>query len=51
MVMESRIGDGPYPGVVLIAHAPGWDEYYREFSRRFAEHGFVVIAQHDEQMR
>jgi carboxymethylenebutenolidase len=37
-------GDGPYPGVVLIAHAPGWDEYYREFSRRFAEHGFVAIA-------
>jgi len=37
-------GAGPYPGVVLINHAPGWDEYYREFSRRFAEHGFIAIA-------
>jgi len=37
-------GAGPYPGVVLINHAPGWDEYYREWSRRFAEHGFVAIA-------
>jgi len=37
-------GAGPYPGVVLICHAPGWDEYYREFSRRFAEHGFIAIA-------
>jgi len=37
-------GPGPYPGVVLITHAPGWDEFYREFSRRFAEHGFIAIA-------
>jgi carboxymethylenebutenolidase len=37
-------GPGPYPGVVLINHAPGWDEFYREFSRRFAEHGFIAIA-------
>lgn len=37
-------GEGPYPGVVLIHHAPGWDEYYREFTRRFAEHGFIAIC-------
>jgi carboxymethylenebutenolidase len=37
-------GAGPFPGVVLINHAPGWDEFYREFSRRFAEHGFIAIA-------
>ena len=37
-------GVGPYPGVVLIAHAPGWDEFYREFSRRFADHGFIAVA-------
>jgi carboxymethylenebutenolidase len=37
-------GAGPYPGVVLIHHAPGWDEFYREFSRRFAEHGFIAIC-------
>jgi len=37
-------GTGPFPGVVLIAHAPGWDEFYREFSRRFADHGFIAVA-------
>jgi carboxymethylenebutenolidase len=37
-------GSGPYPGVVLLNHAPGWDEFYREFSRRFAEHGYIAIA-------
>jgi carboxymethylenebutenolidase len=37
-------GAGPFPGVVLIAHAPGWDEFYREFSRRFADHGFIAVA-------
>jgi carboxymethylenebutenolidase len=37
-------GDGPYPGVVLVPHAPGWDEFLRETSRRFAEHGFIAIC-------
>ena len=37
-------GPGPFPGVVLVHHAPGWDEFYREFSRRFAEHGFIAIC-------
>src|SRR5918912_3407773 len=37
-------GAGPYPGVVMTHHAPGWDEFYREFARRFAEHGFVAIV-------
>jgi len=37
-------GPGPYPGVVLIHHAPGWDEFYREFARRFAEHGYIAIV-------
>jgi len=37
-------GPGPYPGVVLVHHAPGWDEFYREFTRRFAEHGFIAIC-------
>ena len=30
------MGKGPFPGVVLIHHLPGWDETYREFTRRFA---------------
>ncbi|MCC6179748.1 MAG: dienelactone hydrolase family protein [Chloroflexi bacterium] len=37
-------GPGPYPGVVLLHHMPGWDEFYREFSRRFAEHGYIAIC-------
>jgi carboxymethylenebutenolidase len=37
-------GSGPYPGVVLTHHAPGWDEFYREFARRFAEHGYIAIV-------
>jgi carboxymethylenebutenolidase len=37
-------GPGPYPGVVLVHHAPGWDEFYREFARRFAEHGYIAIV-------
>ena len=37
-------GSGPYPGVVWIAHGPGWDEFTREMTRRFAEHGFITVA-------
>ena len=37
-------GDGPYPGVVLVHHMPGWDELYREFTRRMADHGFAAIS-------
>ena len=37
-------GAGPYPGVVLTHHAPGWDEFYREFARRFAEHGYIAMV-------
>jgi len=37
-------GAGPYPGVVLMHHVPGWDEFYREFARRFAEHGYIAIV-------
>ena len=37
-------GPGPYPGVVLTHHPPGWDEFYREFARRFAEHGFIAVV-------
>jgi carboxymethylenebutenolidase len=37
-------GTGPYPGVVLIHHMPGWDEFFREKTRRFAQHGYVAIC-------
>ena len=38
------MGKGPFPGVVLIHHLPGWDETYREFTRRFAHHGYAAIS-------
>jgi|SRR5579871_1031976 len=38
------LGPGPYPGIVLVHHAPGWDEYYRETARRFAQHGYSVVC-------
>lgn len=38
------LGPGPFPGVVLIHHLPGWDEWYREATRKFAHHGYVAIS-------
>ncbi len=38
------MGPGPFPGVVVIHHFPGWDEWYREATRRFAHHGFAAIS-------
>ena len=37
-------GNGPYPGIVLVHHLPGWDEFYRETARRFAQHGYLTIS-------
>ncbi len=38
------LGAGPFPGVVAIHHLPGWDEWYREATRRLAHHGFATIC-------
>jgi carboxymethylenebutenolidase len=38
------LGPGPFPGMVLIHHMPGWDEWYREAARRFAHHGYAAIS-------
>jgi carboxymethylenebutenolidase len=38
------LGPGPYPGLVLVHHMPGWDEWYREATRKFAHHGYVTIS-------
>ena len=38
------LGAGPYPGVVVINHMPGWDEAHKEIGRRFAHHGYVTIV-------
>jgi carboxymethylenebutenolidase len=37
-------GSGPFPGVVLIHHLPGWDDYYMEMTRRFAHAGYHAIC-------
>jgi len=37
-------GPGPHPGMVIIHHAPGWDEWYRECARRYAHHGYATIS-------
>jgi carboxymethylenebutenolidase len=37
-------GAGPFPGVVLVHHLPGWSELYIETTRRFAHHGYLAIC-------
>ena len=37
-------GPGPFPGVVLVHHMPGWSEFYIETTRRFAHHGYIAIC-------
>lgn len=38
------MGPGPFPGVVLFHHRPGWDEWYRHATRLFAHRGYVAIC-------
>lgn len=38
------LGAGPFPGIVVIHHAPGWDEWYREATRKFAHHGYAALS-------
>ena len=38
------ITDSTVPGIVLIPHMPGWDEWCREASRRFTAHGYSVLC-------
>ena len=37
-------GAGPFPGVVLIHHLPGWSELYIEMTRKFAHNGYIAIC-------
>jgi carboxymethylenebutenolidase len=37
-------GRGPFPSVVVVHHLPGWDEFYQEFTRRLANHGYTAIS-------
>ncbi|MGZ9226652.1 MAG: dienelactone hydrolase family protein [Anaerolineales bacterium] len=38
------LGAGPFPAMVLAHHMPGWDEWYREATYKFANHGYVTIT-------
>jgi carboxymethylenebutenolidase len=38
------LGSGPFPAVVLVHHMPGWDEWYREATIRFARQGYLAIC-------
>lgn len=42
--MARPAGPGPYPGVVVIHHMPGWDEATKEITRKFAHHGYAAIS-------
>jgi carboxymethylenebutenolidase len=37
-------GDGPFPGVFVIHHLPGWDSGTKEIARRFAAAGYNAIC-------
>ena len=37
---------GKFPGIVVIHHMPGWDEWITEVVRKFAHHGFAAISPH-----
>lgn len=38
------LGAGPFPAMVLAHHMPGWDEWNRMATLKFALHGYVTIT-------
>jgi len=40
------LGASNVPGVVVIHHMPGWDEWTKEVTRKLAHHGYAAIAPH-----
>jgi carboxymethylenebutenolidase len=38
------LGSGPFPGMVLAHHMPGWDQWYREVTLKFALNGYSTIT-------
>jgi carboxymethylenebutenolidase len=39
-------GPGPFPGVVVIHHLPGWDEWTTEVVRKLAHNGYAAVSPH-----
>lgn len=38
------LGPGPYPGVVVVHHMPGWDDWSKQVTRTFAVHGYSAVC-------
>src|SRR5574338_841080 len=38
------LGPGPFAGVVLVNHMPGWDMWYKQAALRFAYLGYTVLC-------
>lgn len=38
------LGPGPFAALVLVHHMPGWDEWYKEATLRFARQGYITIC-------
>jgi len=38
------LGAGPLAGMVLAHHLPGWDEWYKEITLKFARMGYATIC-------
>jgi carboxymethylenebutenolidase len=38
------LGPGPFPAMVLAHHMPGWDQWYREATFKFAHQGYITIT-------
>ena len=38
------LGAGPYPGVVVLHHMPGWDDATKEITRKFSFYGYAAIC-------
>ena len=40
------LGTANVPGVVVLHHMPGWDEWSKEVVRKFAYHGYAALGPH-----
>lgn len=38
------LGAGPFPGMVLAHHMPGWDDWYKETTLHFARMGYATLC-------
>ena len=42
--LASPLGPGPFGGVVVIHHMPGYDPETKEITRTFAVHGYLALC-------